>query len=1047
MTSFLRRHWILAIGGVVVLLAVVAVVLAPWWIDLGPVRARIERAASSALAGTLSYERMELSWFPRPEVVVRGVRLSAPGVGGTVRGVRVQPALRALLLGRVVLTKLRVEGLDLAVMAGSSKEQTIVSPSSHDWTQSLRSLGSQALDVELSQSRVVLSRPAGESLTFEGIRLEAVLRVAEDKADVALSRLSLKSPGLALEGSLRADASAPRVEVAVHATALDVSDVRAKLLSFAGDDPVIKAIFGILRGGTLTSCSFLSSGKAPADLGALERMTIRAAVKDGKVRIPGPNLDLADVSADAALEGGVLTAENAAARVGKSRAEGGRVLVGLAKGNDRLRVDAQVRADLAEVPAILARAIPGRSFRQELALVEGLRGSATGRITIGDLKSAPATSVAVSDMRFSASYRRLPWPVEVSGGRFAFDGKSVGVSGLAGGLGRSTFSGVAARVRLGRSAFLENGSGSLQVSLEDFLEGVRKRAEWETLARNVSRLSGSVLVDLRRLSGPLARLDEASIDASGTCKEILFSSSSSSSLPPLSIQSGHFAVTDDAIRVTDADVRALDASLRVTGAWSSDRKGRGTIEASAEGELGPDAIRWGWERASLPAEFRPAAPIALRETRLTFASGGALALAGDFVVAKGPRLTLDLAGDGKGVDVRRLTVADGDNLASFSLRRREGAFDVGFKGRLAAASVAKLFAEPRRHEGAIEGDVRAFVPPEHLGRLTAEGTLTATNLAVPTPAGPVTVERLDARASGSRIDVASSSVLFGGERFSSAGSATLGANGVALDLGSFAWRSHEWKPLVADVRLGTHPSVSVREARVCGISTTGEARFLPGGAIALDARADVAGPDVNDTLTCLGLERVRMTGAYEASVQVRGEGPVSGLESAVRGPLTFKAEKGRIGKANVLTKILGVLNATGVFKSRTRMGEALPYDAITLEGEMAEGKVSIREAALKAPSITMAASGTVGLRDGSLDLVVLSHPLSTLDKAIQAVPVVNQILGRNFLAVGVKVTGSIDDMKAQATPARDIGKGLVGILERTVTLPVKVVDPSQRNGP
>ena len=96
---------------------------------------------------------------------------------------------------------------------------------------------------------------------------------------------------------------------------------------------------------------------------------------------------------------------------------------------------------------------------------------------------------------------------------------------------------------------------------------------------------------------------------------------------------------------------------------------------------------------------------------------------------------------------------------------------------------------------------------------------------------------------------------------------------------------------------------------------------------------------------------------------------------------------------------------------------------------------------MKAPSITMVAGGTVGLLDRSLDLMVLSHPLSTLDKVVQAVPVVRQILGRDFLAVAVKVTGSFQEPIARATPGKDVGKGLVGILERTVTLPVKVFDP------
>ena len=126
------------------------------------------------------------------------------------------------------------------------------------------------------------------------------------------------------------------------------------------------------------------------------------------------------------------------------------------------------------------------------------------------------------------------------------------------------------------------------------------------------------------------------------------------------------------------------------------------------------------------------------------------------------------------------------------------------------------------------------------------------------------------------------------------------------------------------------------------------------------------------------------------------------------------------------------------------MGDAIPYESIAIDGELADGNVAIREATLVAPSITMAANGTVDVLDQSLDLMVLSHPLSTVDKVVQAVPVVHQILGRDFLSVAVKVTGAIGDPVARVTPGRDVGKGLIGILERTVTLPVKVFDPPRR---
>ncbi len=542
-------------------------------------------------------------------------------------------------------------------------------------------------------------------------------------------------------------------------------------------------------------------------------------------------------------------------------------------------------------------------------------------------------------------------------------------------------------------------------------------------------------------------------------------------------------MSDDAVRVETVKARLLDASLLVSGTWSGWRGGGGSLEAAADAEAGPEAIRWGWDRASLPPQFRPAAPIAARDVRLTLAGGGALTLDGGFVVANGPHLTLDLARTAGRTEVRDLTIADGDTRASLALLRPDGAFDVAFRGTLDVTTFGKLFEGRPERRGRIEGELRALVPAENPAALTAEGALTAADLDVPTPAGTVTVERLEARAAKNRLDVASSSLVLDEQRFSVAGSATLRDEAVALDLDvsagdlpwarvekvlgrledskkntaapappdgakapdaapresmpairgeirvsleSFSYGSLVWKPVLADVRFGKDAvAAGVRKADVCGISTTGEARFLPGGDMAVDARVESAGPDINVPLTCLGLENVGMTGGYEASAQVKGDGPASGMPRAVRGLLTFKAVKGRIGKATLLTRILGVLNATDVFagKSGSRVGEAMPFDSITVVGEVGDGDVLIREATFVAPSITMAATGTVGLLDQSLDLVVLAHPLSTVDKVVQAVPVVNTILGRNFLAVAVKVTGSLGDPKVGITPGGTSERG------------------------
>ena len=288
--------------------------------------------------------------------------------------------------------------------------------------------------------------------------------------------------------------------------------------------------------------------------------------------------------------------------------------------------------------------------------MEGLAGSATGRITIGDregdlederlrlgdavLRELPADPVAPSDRRRGIHVRRQTRRREPA----------------VGGVGRSTFAGLAARVRLGRKAVLESGSGSIVVSLEDFLEGVRTRPEAEALARNVRRVSGSVHVDLRRLAGPLARLAEARSLPPAPSKK--FSSTSSSSLPPLSITSGRFAASDDAIRVEDAEARTLDAALRVSACGAA---GAGERRPSGDGRRrdrcggGPVGMGAGGAPGGLPAggaDRAPRRPIRSRRRR---------ALTGRRLRrrerARG--LTLDICGRGGKTDVRDLRIAEG----------------------------------------------------------------------------------------------------------------------------------------------------------------------------------------------------------------------------------------------------------------------------------------------------------------------------------------------------------------------------------------------------
>ncbi|HQR46283.1 MAG TPA: AsmA-like C-terminal domain-containing protein, partial [Thermoanaerobaculia bacterium] len=628
----------------------------------------------------------------------------------------------------------------------------------------------------------------------------------------------------------------------------------------------------------------------------------------------------------------------------------------------------------------------------------------------------------------------------------------------------------------------------------------------EALRREVRRLEGRISLSVARLSGPVARPGMWDYEASGSLRDLDLDAAF---LPaPLAVKSGEFRIDPETIRATGLAATTMDADLAVSGSFGGFRGGAWRLDATANGEMGPEAVRWTWERASLPADFRPAAPLALKGVRVGLARTGALSLAGGFAIREGPAVMLDLVADADGTDVRRLAIVDGPSDATISLGLRKREFAAGFSGRLSAETLEALLARKRQRHGRLEGDFRSAVPRDHPGGATAEGWLKVSDLAVPTPAGEVRVEGLDLRASGGRLSAASSSLVLDGQRLSVTGSAGFRDDGLVLDLdavtdalswerieevldrvqkrekktsaggaresgkgaetaetaeaaqpaagipgvlgevrfalGSFSFGKLEWKPVLGSVRLEKETTtVAVRQADLCGISTTGEVRLLRAGDASLEACVSAAGEDINVPLTCLGFSQARLTGRYEASLEAEATGEASSLPDLLRGPLSLKASNGRIAKANVLTRILDVLNVTNLFSgmARSTLGEALTYRDLSIGGWLDGSVVRLDDVTLKTPSFTLATTGEVDARERTVNLTVLARPFSTVDRVIGWIPVLRYVLGGNFASVGARVTGSLDDPKVDLSPAKDVTQGLVDILGRAVKWPVHAVDP------
>ena len=68
------------------------------------------------------------------------------------------------------------------------------------------------------------------------------------------------------------------------------------------------------------------------------------------------------------------------------------------------------------------------------------------------------------------------------------------------------------------------------------------------------------------------------------------------------------------------------------------------------------------------------------------------------------------------------------------------------------------------------------------------------------------------------------------------------------------------------------------------------------------------------------------------------------------------------------------------------------------------------------------------------------QPLKTVDSIVSNIPLVGYLLGGSLISVPFSLKGNIKDPKISILPPAAVGEGLVGIMKRTVNLPVKIFD-------
>ena len=847
-----------------------------------------------------------------------------------------------------------------------------------------------------------------QNLAFKGGRFKGKFAIGGKAVNVQFTELGLDEPQLTATGMFSYDEDLQDIRLAVNGSEINADSVRRMALALGGESETIGNIFDVIRGGYVPWISVEARGHSMADLGLLENIVIKGQMTRGRLFIPGAELDLEDVNGEALISNGILNGVNLQARMGETRGQNGTLRLGLNQAVAPFELKIHVNADLAQLPPVLNRLVDDTDFVRELAKIRDVKGSASGILSLGDDLENLATRVQVSKAELSASYDRIPYPLHLEGGHFTYEGHRIAVDKFTARIGNSILKQVSSAVDWSGTPSLEFETTSAILNLEESFSWLLSFEDYKKNLAYISSLDGNATFEEVSVKGPFFAPRNWRFKSHGSLKGVNISSNQ---LPrPLSIATGEFSCSQSALTLTN-----MDGSL-----------GKSTIsQLSANFELGkPSAFDLQSKSVNLFAgeiypwlssleRFKPA----LEDFKVT---SGNLALSDINLSGRlhePHRWHYKVDGSMQNLVVR--SDAFGDPLTV-----NKGTFELA----------TELYpAEPR---------IKLKWEPTHLtwrdSRLEFIGELAFDKNDI----------LLDSTLSADGIDWTQIEILLdyiaktGANRDRSSPKGQLiGTLKVLTD--KFVYDTIAVEPLKAEVSFKPDRTIiAIQQAALCGINLRG---LLDVNAQTLEIYIVPTALDQNlaTGAACVTGVKKTATGTFNLSGEVRSKSKPAALPRALGGNLSFTAKDGRIYRLGFLAKILALLNVTEIYRGELPdlTGEGFAYRTMTARAEINGGKLLMQECSIDGVSMGIACEGNIDFAEKKMDLTVLVAPFKTVDRIVDIIPLVGHVLGGKLISFPFKAKGDLKDPIVIPLSPMAVGSGVLGIMERTLKLPITIVQP------
>jgi uncharacterized protein YhdP len=232
--------------------------------------------------------------------------------------------------------------------------------------------------------------------------------------------------------------------------------------------------------------------------------------------------------------------------------------------------------------------------------------------------------------------------------------------------------------------------------------------------------------------------------------------------------------------------------------------------------------------------------------------------------------------------------------------------------------------------------------------------------------------------------------------------------------------------------------VNITQARMCGVSFPLRIDATP-ESNRIEAKLAMKDEPFQKTLHCLTGGTVQLSGNADLSADLRTQGrAVDELLRNLKGSAQAELRKGRVERFALIGNILSVQNLTSIRDPR-ELDKGFAYRSMTAKGQFEGGAFVVEEGFFDSDAARIAVNGRIDLLGDRTQLNVLVGLLSSVDRVTGAIPILGNVLGGTLIALPVSVSGDIRDPRVVPLGRHAVSDRLLGVFERTLKLPGKLV--------